>query len=134
MVDKRTKQTRKKQQSISEKPSLAFDMWRFYLLWAVVLLCFVVLIARAFYVQVINKDFLQNKANANILRTERIEAMRGVISDRHGVPLAISSPIMKIVIDPRDYFETKHLYDQITAELKQDPNNRKLNANCQIKI
>ncbi|MFU0501138.1 penicillin-binding protein 2, partial [Acinetobacter baumannii] len=86
MVDKRTKQTRKKQQSISEKPSLAFDMWRFYLLWAVVLLCFVVLIARAFYVQVINKDFLQNKANANILRTERIEAMRGVISDRHGVP------------------------------------------------
>ncbi|MFI7933223.1 hypothetical protein ACFMJQ_09710, partial [Acinetobacter baumannii] len=35
MVDKRTKQTRKKQQSISEKPSLAFDMWRFYLLWAV---------------------------------------------------------------------------------------------------
>lgn len=23
-------------------------------------------------------------------------------------------------------FETKHLYDQITAELKQDPNNRKL--------
>ncbi|WP_425285837.1 hypothetical protein, partial [Acinetobacter baumannii] len=25
MVDKRTKQTRKKQQSISEKPSLAFD-------------------------------------------------------------------------------------------------------------
>ncbi len=119
MVDKRTKQTRKKQQSISGKPTLAFDMWRFYLLWATVLLCFVVLIARAFYVQVINKDFLQNKANANILRTERIEAMRGVISDRHGVPLAISTPIMKIVIDPRDYFDTKHLYDEITAELKK---------------
>lgn len=60
MVDKRTKQTRK-QQSISEKPTLAFDMWRFYLLWAVVLLCFVVLIARAFYVQVINKDFYKTR-------------------------------------------------------------------------
>jgi cell division protein FtsI (penicillin-binding protein 3) len=34
--------------------------------------------------------------------------MRGVISDRHGVPLAISTPIMKVVIDPRDYFETKN--------------------------
>ena len=44
-----------------------------------------------FYVQVVNKDFLQNKANANILRTERLKAMRGVISDRHGVPLAIST-------------------------------------------
>lgn len=61
MVDKRTKQTRKKQQSISEKPTLAFDMWRFYLLWATVLLCFVVLIARAFYVQVINKDFCKTR-------------------------------------------------------------------------
>ncbi len=28
------------------------------------------LVGRAFYVQIINKDFLQNKANANILRTE----------------------------------------------------------------
>ena len=56
MVDKRTKQTRKTAVYFG-KPSLAFDMWRFYLLWAVVLLCFVVLIARAFYVQVINKTF-----------------------------------------------------------------------------
>lgn len=125
MVDKRSKQVRKKQ-SISEKPTLALDMWRYYLLWGVVLLCFVALITRAFYVQIINKDFLQNKANANILRTERLEAMRGVISDRHGVPLAISTPIMKIVIDPRDYFDNKKLYDEISAELKKDPHNRKL--------
>ncbi|WP_249443992.1 hypothetical protein, partial [Acinetobacter baumannii] len=39
---------------MSEKPSLAYDMWRCYLLWAVVLLCFVVLIARSFFVQVSN--------------------------------------------------------------------------------
>jgi len=126
MADKRSKPIRKKQQSISEKPTLALDMWRFYLLWGVVLLCFVVLVARAFYVQVVNKDFLQNKANANILRTERLEAMRGVISDRHGVPLAISTPIMKIVIDPRDYWEAKKQFDEITEELKKDPTNRKL--------
>ena len=126
MADKRSKPIRRKQRSISEKPTLALDMWRFYLLWGAVLLCFVVLVARAFYVQVINKDFLQNKANANILRTERLEAMRGVISDRHGVPLAISTPIMKIVIDPRDYWEAKQQFDEISAELKKDPNNHKL--------
>ena len=123
MVDKRIKQTRKKQQSITEKPTLAFDMWRFYLLWGTVLLCFVILVARAFYVQVVNKDFLQNKANANILRTEQLKAMRGVISDRHGVPLAISTPIMNIVIDPRDYFDNKKLFDEITAKIKQEPEN-----------
>ncbi|WP_313033833.1 penicillin-binding protein PBP3 [Acinetobacter sp.] len=127
MVDKRTKQaTRKKQQPITEKTALSVDMWRFYLMWSVVLLCFLALVGRAFYVQVINKDFLQNKANANILRTEKIKAMRGVIYDRHGVPLAISTPVMKVVIDPRDYFETKKQFDEITAELAKDPNNRKL--------
>ena len=123
MVDKRIKQTRKKQQSITEKPTLAFDMWRFYLLWVTVFLCFVVLVTRAFYVQVVNKDFLQNKANANILRTEQLKAMRGVISDRHGVPLAISTPIMNVVIDPRDYFEAKKQYEEISEKIKKEPEN-----------
>ncbi|NNG81116.1 MULTISPECIES: penicillin-binding protein PBP3 [Acinetobacter Taxon 24] len=126
MVDKRNKQVRKKQQSVTDKNTLSVDMWRFYLMWSVVLLCFLALVGRAFYVQVINKDFLQNKANANILRTEKVKAMRGVIYDRHGVPLAISTPVMKVVIDPRDYFETKKQFDDITAELAKDPNNRKL--------
>lgn len=127
MVDKRTtKQPRKKQQSITEKPTLAVDIWRFYLMWGIVLLCFVILVARAFYVQVINKDFLQNKANAKILRTEKMKAMRGVISDRNGVPLAISTPIMKVIIDPQNYYETKETFDKITAELKKTPNSYKL--------
>ena len=127
MVEKRIKQTvRKKQQAVTGKNVISVEMWRFYLMWGVVLLCFLALVGRAFYVQVINKDFLQNKANANILRTEKIKAMRGVIYDRHGVPLAISTPVMKVVIDPRDYFDNKQLYEEITAELKKDPNNRKL--------
>jgi len=126
MVDKRNKQVRKKQQPITDKNTLSVDMWRFYLMWSVVLLCFIALVGRAFYVQVINKDFLQNKANANILRTEKVKAMRGVIYDRHGVPLAISTPVMKVVIDPRDYFEAKKQFDEITAELAKDPTNRKL--------
>ncbi|MDM1244460.1 penicillin-binding protein PBP3 [Acinetobacter indicus] len=126
MVNSRKKQTGKKQQSVTQKSSLNVDMWRFYLMWGTVLLVFVALVCRAFYVQIINHDFLQNKANANILRTEKLKAMRGVIYDRHGVPLAISTPIMKVVIDPRDYFEAKELYDDTMAELAKDPNNHKL--------
>jgi cell division protein FtsI (penicillin-binding protein 3) len=91
------------------------------------------LVGRAFYVQVINKDFLQNKANANILRSETLKAMRGVISDRHGVPLAISSPIMKVVIDPREYFETKNsLINHMNY--RRHPTVVNSNANCLMKI
>jgi cell division protein FtsI (penicillin-binding protein 3) len=126
MVDNRNKQMRKKQPSIRNKNTLSMDRWRFYLMWIVVLLCFLALVGRAFYVQIINKDFLQNKANANILRTEKVKAMRGIIYDRHGVPLAISTPVMKVVIDPRDYFDAKKQFEEISAELAKDPNNRKL--------
>ncbi|WOE31058.1 MULTISPECIES: penicillin-binding protein PBP3 [unclassified Acinetobacter] len=125
MTDSRKKIIRKKQ-SITERNTMSVDMWRYYLMWGVVLLCFFALVCRAFYVQIINHDFLQNKANANILRTEKIKAMRGVIYDRHGVPLAISTPVMKVVIDPQDYFENKKLYDETLLELKKDPHNRKL--------
>lgn len=121
-----TKPTRKKQQSITEKNSIAVDMWRFYVMWGFVLLCFLVLVGRAFYVQVINKDFLQNKANAKILRTEKLKAMRGVIQDRNNIPLAISTPIMKVVIDPQNYYETKETFDKTTQELKKTPNSYKL--------
>ena len=129
MADKQTKPTRqprKKQQSITEKSTAAVDLWRFYLMWGAVLLCFVSLVGRAFYVQVVNKDFLQNKANANILRTEKLKAMRGVISDRHGVPLAISTPIMKVIIDPREYFETQKEFKRVTEALEKEPKSRKL--------
>ncbi|ALH94982.1 penicillin-binding protein PBP3 [Acinetobacter equi] len=125
MSDSRKKPTRKKQ-SVTDRNAVHVDMWRYYLMWGFVILCFLALVGRAFYVQIVNHDFLQNKLNANIQRTETVKAMRGVIYDRHGVPLAISTPIMKVVIDPRDYFETKKLYDEITAELKKDPDNRKL--------
>jgi cell division protein FtsI (penicillin-binding protein 3) len=125
MSDTRKRSTRKTQ-SVTSRNDARVDMWRYYLMWGIVIFCFLALVGRAFYVQIVNHDFLQNKANANILRTETVKAMRGVIYDRNGVPLAISTPIMKIVIDPRDYFENKKLYDEITEELKKDPNNRKL--------
>ena len=126
MIDKRKKQAVRKKQSVTDKNASNVYINRFYIMWVVVLLCFITLICRAFYVQIINKDFLQNKANANILRTNTIKAMRGVIYDRNGVPLAISTPIMKIVIDPRDYFDNKKLYDETILALEKEPDSRKL--------
>ena len=90
---------RSKTRSVSPKPSLAVDLWRFKILWVAVCIFFVVLIARAFYVQVLNHQFLQDKADAMILRTDTLKATRGVISDRHGVPLAISTPMVNLWIE-----------------------------------
>ena len=126
MVDKKTKVARKKQQPVTDKHALAGDIRRFYFMWFVVLVVFVLLVARAFYVQVINTDFLQSKADAQILRNNSIKAMRGVIFDRNDIPLAVSTPVIKVVIDPRDYFEAKQLYDETIQELEKNPTSAKL--------
>ena len=117
---------RPKTRSVSPKPSLAVDLWRFKILWAAVCIFFVVLIARAFYVQVLNHQFLQDKADAMILRTDTLKATRGVISDRNGVPLAISTPMVNLWIDPKEYFEALGEHQEAAKKLQQDPTNTRL--------
>jgi cell division protein FtsI (penicillin-binding protein 3) len=59
------------------------------------------LFARAVYLQVLDKDFLNQEADSRHLRTERISAHRGTISDRNGEPLAISTPVDSIWANPK---------------------------------
>ena len=58
------------------------------------------LVARAVHLQVFNRDFLNQQADTRHLRTERISAHRGTITDRHGEPLAISTPVDSIWANP----------------------------------
>ena len=60
------------------------------------------LVARAVQLQVFNKDFLNQQADARHLRTEKISAHRGTITDRHGEPLAISTPVDSIWANPKE--------------------------------
>ena len=59
------------------------------------------LCARAVYLQVLNRDFLNHQADARHLRTERISAHRGSITDRNGEPLAISTPVDSVWVNPQ---------------------------------
>jgi len=59
------------------------------------------LVARAVYLQVLDKDFLNRQADTRHLRTESIIAHRGTITDRNGEPLAISTPVDSIWAHPR---------------------------------
>ena len=60
------------------------------------------LLARAVHLQVLNKDFLNQQADTRHLRTERISAHRGTITDRNGEPLAISTPVDSIWANPKE--------------------------------
>lgn len=60
------------------------------------------LFARAVQLQVFNKDFLNRQADTRHLRTERISAHRGAITDRNGEPLAISTPVDSVWANPKE--------------------------------
>jgi cell division protein FtsI (penicillin-binding protein 3) len=59
------------------------------------------LLGRIVYLSVVQRDFLQKQGRARSLRTVAIPADRGMIRDRHGYPLAISSPVASVWVDPK---------------------------------
>ena len=61
------------------------------------------LVARAVHLQVFNTDFLTRQADSRHLRTEKISAHRGTITDRNGEPLAISTPVDSIWANPQQF-------------------------------
>lgn len=59
------------------------------------------MVARAAYLQLINTDFLQEQGNERFVRVVEVPAHRGMILDRNGEPLAVSSPVDSIWAQPQ---------------------------------
>ncbi|WP_148254669.1 peptidoglycan D,D-transpeptidase FtsI family protein [Aidingimonas lacisalsi] len=73
----------------------------------VVMVCLVVIALgllgmRIVDLHIIDRTFLQDQGDARTLRTESLSAHRGMITDRHGEPLAISTPVVTLWADPQD--------------------------------
>lgn len=81
---------------------------RYWILHVILMLIFLGLIARIFYLQLIDKEFLRKQGDARMVRNEVINAHRGMIMDRNGVPLAVSTPVTSIWINPKEVFELAH--------------------------
>ena len=86
------------------EPSLRLKLegWRSRV---VLLLClggFAILLGRAFYLQALNNVFLQAKGEARFVSVVDMPASRGAVMDRHGKPLAISTPVESIWASPMD--------------------------------
>ncbi len=60
------------------------------------------LIGRAFYLQVLNKQFYIDKGELQQIRVVELPAHRGMIKDRNGNPLAVSTAVETIIIDPME--------------------------------
>src|SRR5262245_59239778 len=64
-------------------------------------LCSLTLLGRAFDLQVVDNDFYQAQGAARFLREIPIPTSRGMITDRNGEPLAVSTPVESIWANPQ---------------------------------
>lgn len=75
--------------------------WRPKLLLGIFALVAVTLEARLVWLQLFQGDFLAAEGNERQLRVVEMPAHRGLLLDRHGEPLAVSTPVESLFVDPQ---------------------------------
>jgi len=80
------------------------------------LVIMLLLLGRAIDLQWIKADFLQSQGEARYLRTLPIVAHRGMLLDRQGEPLAMSTPVDSVWINPAQFMTARPQWGSV-AEL-----------------
>ncbi|MDD2761061.1 MAG: penicillin-binding protein 2, partial [Methylomonas sp.] len=84
----------------NKQPTQDFPIRR-KLMMGTLLSAMMALAGRAVYLQVLNKEFLQDKGDLQHVGIVDVPAYRGQIKDRNGEPLAISTPVQSIWMNMR---------------------------------
>jgi len=78
------------------------------------------LLWRAVCLQVLDKEFLLHQGEARHLRVVSLPAHRGMILDRNGEPLAISTPVESVWINPQELGGEQQRIPELTQLLSMD--------------
>lgn len=101
--------------------------WRRYSVMIVLGVAASMVLARAFDLQVVQRDFLTGEGNKRALRTVTVPANRGAIRDRHGEPLALSAPVESLWVIPGELLEAPEYLPPISKLLGYKPGELKAN-------
>jgi cell division protein FtsI (penicillin-binding protein 3) len=88
-----------------ESPAV-YIAWRYYLLLTMILLVVLGLTLRVVDLTVIKQQFLRHQGDVRVLRVVNTPAFRGMITDRNGYPLAVSTAVYSVWINPHDFVNT----------------------------
>ena len=88
---------------MNHKSRPTFIAWRFYLLIAIVVLAAGGLCWRVFDLSILDRHFLQREGDERVLRMVSTPAFRGMIVDRNGSPLAVSTRVYSIWMNPQEF-------------------------------
>lgn len=110
---------------MNDKTNKLVHGFRHYLVLSLLVAGLGLLVARSAQLQLFQHEFLQSKGNINYLTVHVSHANRGMILDRHGEPLAVSSPVDSVVADPKSVLREGAFENDIAwntlAELIDEP-------------
>ena len=107
---------------VSRRVLLKIARWRFWCVIGVMGGLVLVLLVHVASLQVWpNADkgfeFLQNQGESRTLRTDIIPAYRGVITDRNGEPLAVSTPVATLWANPKVLLQSPQQFGRLAQAL-----------------
>jgi len=89
--------------------------------------CMLTVLCRAIDLQVLSKQFLKYQGDIRQIDDVSVSANRGMIKDRNGAPLAVSTPVESIAINPRELkTDDKNQLKQMENEYRHKNNLEKL--------
>ncbi|HEN8709821.1 MULTISPECIES: peptidoglycan D,D-transpeptidase FtsI family protein [Pseudomonas] len=94
--------------------------WRFRVVIGLLALMVGAICWRIIDLQVVDRDFLKGQGDARSLRHIPIPAHRGLITDRNGEPLAVSTPVTTLWANPKEMQASKERWPQLAAALGQN--------------
>lgn len=86
-----------------DSKKIQYFNWRFKIVLIAIGLVFLGLIYRMIDLMVVDRAFLQRQGNMRAVRTIDMPAYRGIIADRNGYPLAVSTPVAAVWVDPQSF-------------------------------
>jgi cell division protein FtsI (penicillin-binding protein 3) len=81
----------------------SFIAWRFYLIVGLIILAVMGLVGRVYDLTILNQKFLRHQGNERVLRLISTPAHRGMIVDRNGYPLAVSTKVYAVWVNPLEF-------------------------------
>jgi cell division protein FtsI (penicillin-binding protein 3) len=104
----------------SDSTGAATYRWRSAVILGLVVLGAVGLAARAVELQLIDHGFLARQGDNRSMRVIKIAAHRGAITDRSGEPLAVSTPVDSVWVNPQELNDNIDQLPRLAKALKQD--------------
>ncbi|MCV4339733.1 peptidoglycan D,D-transpeptidase FtsI family protein [Pseudomonas capsici] len=94
--------------------------WRFRVVVGLLVILVLAICWRIVDLQVIDHTFLKEQGDARSVRHIPIPAHRGLITDRNGEPLAVSTPVTTLWANPREMQQDKSKWPILATALGQD--------------